>query len=63
MSDTVDLNTFPKNHCESLAILYLQNQDLSGKSPQEICEMYWTAYYEISSVTGEMRKKASANRK
>ncbi len=41
------LKTFPDNYAEALAMLYLQNQDLRGKSPSEIHTMYQEAYYEI----------------
>ncbi len=40
MTDTIKLQTFPATRFEALAILYLQNQDLSGKTPEEIMEMY-----------------------
>ncbi len=46
MSD-IDLNTFPKNRSEALAMLYLQSQDLSDKTPTQIHEMYWDAIFEI----------------
>lgn len=34
------LNTFPENYQEALAILYMQNQDLKGKTPEEMVSMY-----------------------
>lgn len=40
-------HTFPKDYAEALAILYLQNQDLRGKSPSEIHTMFQNARYEI----------------
>lgn len=48
MSDSVKLSKFPSNESEALAFLYVQNQDLSGKTPAEIQEIYYNAYYEIS---------------
>lgn len=42
-------NTNPKKNTEVLAMLYLKNQDLSGKTPVQIHELYWKAYYEIES--------------
>lgn len=45
MSDT--FKTFPDSPSEALAMLYLQNQDLRGKTPSEIHTMYQEAYYEI----------------
>lgn len=34
-------SAFPSTHCEALTILYLQNQDLTGKTPEEIQAMYF----------------------
>lgn len=31
---------FPQNRDEALTMLYLQSQDLSGKTPEEIAAMY-----------------------
>lgn len=42
-----NFKTFPSNRVEALAILYLQNQDLSGKSPREIQEMFLNACEEM----------------
>lgn len=41
------LKTFPGSYAEALSLLYLQSQDLRGKSPTEIHTMYQEAYYEI----------------
>lgn len=43
-------NCFPANSTEALTMLYLQNQDLSRKTPEEIDRLYWETYYRISSV-------------
>lgn len=43
----VKLSTFPSTRSEALALLYVQSQDLSGKSPSEIQTMYYDAYYEL----------------
>lgn len=47
MSENVNLRSFPSNESEALAYLYVQAQDLSGKTPTEIHTMYQEAYYEI----------------
>lgn len=31
---------FPKNKHEALAFLYLKNQDLSGKTPEQIFDIF-----------------------
>ena len=41
------LSTFPSNTTEALALLYTQAQPLDGKAPEEIAEIYHTAYYAI----------------
>ena len=35
---------FPKNEIEALAMLYVQNQDLSGLSPEQFLDKYQEAY-------------------
>lgn len=45
--DEIMLKTFPKNECEALAMLYVQNQDLSGRSPTDLLAMYQEAYDAI----------------
>ncbi len=31
---------FPRDYADALTMLYLQNQDLSGKTPEQILDMY-----------------------
>lgn len=38
---------FPETKFEALAMLYVQSQDLSGKTPVEVLNLYQTAYTEI----------------
>lgn len=45
--------TFPSDRNEALAMLYLQNQDLSGKSPKEIQEMFLSACKEMREADSE----------
>lgn len=53
-------DTFPGNETEALAMLYVQNQDLSDLSPEEIYDKYYDAYQKIR----EHRKaKRESNRK
>lgn len=47
MPDEVKFFTFPQSRIEALAMLYLQSQDLTGKSPSEIQSMYFEALYEL----------------
>ncbi|MBR2047102.1 MAG: hypothetical protein IJ960_00740 [Oscillospiraceae bacterium] len=38
---------FPEVKEEALAMLYVQNQDLTGKTPEEIADIYEEAYQKI----------------
>ena len=62
MSDT-QLNAFPRSKNEALAFLYVQNQDLSGKAPKEILDMYEAAYEEIYERSKERHKEKKAARR
>lgn len=50
MSEQVTVTAFPANYCEALALAYIQGQDLSSKTPEEVAQMYWDAYNRISKV-------------
>lgn len=43
----IKLDTFPGTKAEALAMLYVQNQDLTGKTPAQIAALYDAAYKEI----------------
>jgi len=47
MSDNVSLSTFPSNKISALTMLYLQNQNLSNATPEEIVDKYNEAYLKI----------------
>ena len=47
MDSKADLRTFPKDANEALALLYLQNQDLSGLTPEELYDQYKNAHDRI----------------
>lgn len=40
MSDKVELKTFPADKYDALALVYLQTQDLSGKTPEEVIDLF-----------------------
>lgn len=56
MADTI-LRTFPENELEALAMLYVQNQDLSGLSPETLLDMYQEAYDKIRLHYSETREQ------
>ena len=37
---TDSLKTFPSSDAEALAMLYIQNQDIKGLSPEQLAELY-----------------------
>ncbi len=47
MSDKVELDTFPRNTHEALAMLYVQKQDLSNVTPEQLHTMYYQALYAL----------------
>lgn len=49
------LRTFPDGKIEALAMLYLQNQDLSGLAPEEILDKYDDAYQKIKAHNSKKR--------
>jgi len=58
----VNLRTFPSDRRDALAILYLQNQDLSGKTPEELADMYDEAWDKISQEFDSIRDKKREDR-
>lgn len=50
-----EFKTFPSSSSEALALLYVQSQDLKGKTPAEIHTLYLDALYEIRQDWREKR--------
>ena len=50
-----DQTYFPSNRREALALIYIQSQDLSQKSPEDIVVMYKDAYDKISQKFTDLR--------
>lgn len=57
----VELNTFPSTKVEALALLYVQSQDLSGLSPEDVLDMYQDAYTKIRERSKENNKTKSTS--
>lgn len=55
MATDVTLSSFPSNLTEALTMLYLQNQDLTGKTPEELLGMYWETYEKLKE-DGQKRR-------
>ena len=47
MGNETTLQTFPATPEQAIAMLCVQSQDLSGKSPAEVYTLYWETYYRI----------------
>lgn len=62
MNDSVTLSTFPSGKFEAIAMLYIQQQDLSGKTPEEIFDLFETTVEQLRAYQREKRKKASMDR-
>lgn len=62
-SEKVSLSTFPSDRRDALAILYMQNQDLSGKTPEEIADMYDEAWDRISKEFNAIRESEKEERR
>lgn len=56
-SDKISFDVFPQSTNEALAMLYLQNQDLSGKTPEEILRAYYDALNKIIAERKLMREE------
>ena len=59
MSD-VRLSSFPQNSIEALALLWVRSQNLNGETPEQICEMFWDAYFRIANQTGTSQDAAQS---
>lgn len=47
--DEVKLYSFPSDEREALAMLYVQNQDLTDVTPEQLLDMYQDAYNKIKA--------------
>ena len=62
MADNISLSTFPNNSLDALTMLYIQNQDLSGKTPEELVDLYDETYDKIRNRKKENREKKRSNK-
>lgn len=47
MADNTLFDIFPANKFEALAMLYMQHQNLSGLTPEQLLDKYQDAYARI----------------
>lgn len=62
MADNTNFSTFPSNAYEAMAMLYMQNQNLVGLSPEAIYDRYHDAYKKIREHAREKRKEDNLNK-
>lgn len=48
--DEIIVQGFPQNDLEALAMLYVQHQDLTDITPEELLRMYDRAYETMAAV-------------
>ncbi len=60
MNEPIKLNSFPSSTAEALALVYVQNQNLEGKSPKEITSLYYDAYFEIQANISKIRLESKS---
>lgn len=63
LNGKVVLNSFPSNRIDALTILYMQSQDLSGKTPEEIANMYKDTWDTISKEFSAIQDREKAGRR
>lgn len=55
----VSFNSFPATKKEFLAALYVQSQNLSGATPEEIVSMYDDAYEKVDAEFNRLRARSA----
>jgi hypothetical protein len=58
MGESISLNTFPSGKASALTMLYLEKQDLSALSPEELADKYTEIYEKIDARFKEIKKKS-----
>lgn len=58
-NEKITLETFPSSRIEALTMLYLQNQDLSSITPEELVTKYNETYAKIKQQFSDERKKVN----
>lgn len=53
--EKVNLSTFPETVTEALAMLYVQNQDISGLTPEELYDLYNSVHSKIKALHSAKR--------
>lgn len=56
------MSFFPDSKQEALALEYIKSKDLSGKTPEEVAELYEDAYTRICEKFKDLRDEKRAER-
>lgn len=57
MSNAMAPTAFPSSANEALAMLYLQSQDLTGKTPEEIVRLYTDTLIKVKKERAVIRNE------
>ena len=49
---------FPSDCTDALTMLYLEQQDLTGKTPEELVELYWETRCRVKNASKDAHQKA-----
>jgi len=55
-----EVNLFPRNALEALALAYVQKTAASSATPEDYVRLYWEAYYRIWAASREAAREAHA---
>lgn len=58
MLPNTSLNTFPANPIQAISMLYVENQNLEGKTPEEIFDLYMQTYERIKDYRGSQQARS-----
>lgn len=61
MSNKIELSTFPTGKVSALTMLYLEKQDLSNVTPEELVDKYQEVYERINNRFREIRNAQSSS--
>lgn len=56
------LNTFPNNRVSALTMLFLENQDLTGLTPEQLAANYDDVFEKINLYFRETRKQKATTK-
>lgn len=61
MGDKVTLSTFPSSRISALTMLYLEKQDFSDLTPEQLVDLYDEVYERIRNYEKEKKGKVGSS--